>query len=109
MIHMEPKLVKHSIDISLKNLQLDYLDLYLIHFPVPFEVMSKSGTTIHLYSVLYSFHIQIFVSCRHILSISFKWDSPVDGIEFPPPSLLPLPSKFLCHSSCGMIKIPHAP
>ena len=44
MIHMEPKLVKHSIEISLKNLQLDYLDLYLIHFPVPFEVMSKSGT-----------------------------------------------------------------
>ncbi|XP_078341936.1 aldose reductase-related protein 2-like [Crassostrea virginica] len=41
MIHMEPKLVKHSIDISLKNLQLDYLDLYLIHFPVPFEAMEE--------------------------------------------------------------------
>ncbi|XP_062603869.1 aldose reductase-related protein 2-like, partial [Saccostrea cucullata] len=35
MIHMDPKLVKRSIEISLKKLQLSYLDLYLIHFPIP--------------------------------------------------------------------------
>lgn len=35
MIHMEPKLVKRSIEMSLKKLQLSYLDLYLVHFPVP--------------------------------------------------------------------------
>eukprot|EP00105_Crassostrea_gigas_P024079 XP_011444204.1 PREDICTED: aldose reductase-related protein 2 [Crassostrea gigas] len=36
MIHMEPALVKRSIEMSLKKLQLDYVDLYLIHFPVQF-------------------------------------------------------------------------
>lgn len=36
MIHMEPTLVKGSIEMSLKKLQLDYVDLYLIHFPVQF-------------------------------------------------------------------------
>nr|XP_022301255.1 aldose reductase-related protein 2-like [Crassostrea virginica] len=45
MIHMEPKLVKHSIDISLKNLQLDYLDLYLIHFPIPLEYAGNDENT----------------------------------------------------------------
>ncbi|XP_062606437.1 aldo-keto reductase family 1 member B7-like [Saccostrea cucullata] len=34
MIHMDPKLVKRSIELSLKNLQLSYVDLYLVHFPV---------------------------------------------------------------------------
>lgn len=38
MIHMEPKLVKRSIEMSLKKLQLSYLDLYLVHFPVPLVV-----------------------------------------------------------------------
>lgn len=38
MIHMEPTLVKGSIEMSLKKLQLDYVDLYLIHFPVQFAV-----------------------------------------------------------------------
>ncbi|XP_078341935.1 aldose reductase-related protein 2-like [Crassostrea virginica] len=46
MIHMEPKLVKHSIDISLKNLQLDYLDLYLIHFPIPLEYDGNDENTL---------------------------------------------------------------
>ncbi|XP_061187906.1 aldose reductase-related protein 2-like [Saccostrea echinata] len=35
MIHMDPKLVKRSLEISLKKLQLSYLDLYLVHFPIP--------------------------------------------------------------------------
>lgn len=37
LIHMEPKLVKRSIEMSLKKLQLDYVDLYLIHFPVALD------------------------------------------------------------------------
>ncbi|XP_061187905.1 aldo-keto reductase family 1 member C18-like [Saccostrea echinata] len=37
MIHMDPKLVKRSLKLSLKNLQLSYVDLYLIHFPIPLE------------------------------------------------------------------------
>ncbi|XP_055998859.1 aldose reductase-related protein 2-like [Ostrea edulis] len=35
MIHMDPKLVKRSIEMSLKNLQLQYVDLYLVHLPIP--------------------------------------------------------------------------
>ncbi|XP_061187907.1 aldo-keto reductase family 1 member B10-like [Saccostrea echinata] len=35
MIHMDPKLVKRSLELSLKNLQLSYVDLYLVHFPIP--------------------------------------------------------------------------
>lgn len=34
MIHMDPKLVKRSLELSLKNLQLSYVDLYLVHFPI---------------------------------------------------------------------------
>uniref|UniRef100_K1Q2V0 Aldo-keto reductase family 1 member B10 n=1 Tax=Magallana gigas TaxID=29159 RepID=K1Q2V0_MAGGI len=41
MIHMEPALVKRSIEMSLKKLQLDYVDLYLIHFPVQFAAMEE--------------------------------------------------------------------
>ncbi|XP_061167168.1 aldo-keto reductase family 1 member B10-like [Saccostrea echinata] len=37
MIHMDPNLVKRSIEISLKKLQLSYVDLYLIHGPIPLE------------------------------------------------------------------------
>ncbi|CAH8540815.1 unnamed protein product [Heterobilharzia americana] len=32
-----PENVKKSCEVSLKNLRLDYLDLYLIHFPVSFQ------------------------------------------------------------------------
>ncbi|XP_055998974.1 aldo-keto reductase family 1 member B10-like [Ostrea edulis] len=35
MIHMDPTLVKRSLEMSLKNLQLSYVDMYLIHFPIP--------------------------------------------------------------------------
>lgn len=37
LIHMEPKQVRRSIEMSLKKLQLDYVDLYLIHWPVTLE------------------------------------------------------------------------
>ncbi|XP_061187904.1 aldo-keto reductase family 1 member B10-like [Saccostrea echinata] len=37
LIHMDPKLVKRSLELSLKNFQLSYLDLYLVHFPIPLE------------------------------------------------------------------------
>ncbi|KAI1637949.1 aldo/keto reductase [Biscogniauxia mediterranea] len=39
--HHKPEDVETAVDISLRDLQLDYLDLYLIHWPVAF----KKGTT----------------------------------------------------------------
>ncbi|XP_055838469.1 1,5-anhydro-D-fructose reductase-like [Episyrphus balteatus] len=33
-IHHEPKLVQHACQLSLTNLDLGYIDLYLLHFPV---------------------------------------------------------------------------
>lgn len=33
MIGIHPDRVKYFLDISLKKLQLDYVDLYLIHYP----------------------------------------------------------------------------
>ena len=32
------ELVKRCVDLSLKDLQVDYIDLYLIHCPVGFQV-----------------------------------------------------------------------
>lgn len=39
-IHHDPKLVEHACRLSLKKLNLDYLDLFLIHFPVGMEFIS---------------------------------------------------------------------
>lgn len=36
-IHHEPKLVEHACRKSLSNLDLDYIDMYLMHFPVAQE------------------------------------------------------------------------
>nr|XP_020010614.1 aldo-keto reductase family 1 member C13-like isoform X2 [Castor canadensis] len=36
-----PELVQPSLERSLKKLQLDYVDLYLIHYPVPIKAMEK--------------------------------------------------------------------
>lgn len=35
---MSPDLVEPSLRKSLKDLQLDYLDLYVMHWPMAFEV-----------------------------------------------------------------------
>ena len=44
MIYLGSKeLVRRCVDLSLKNLQLDYIDLYLIHFPLGFQVSSNQG------------------------------------------------------------------
>ncbi|XP_052013680.1 aldo-keto reductase family 1 member C13-like [Apodemus sylvaticus] len=34
---LRPELVKPALETSLKNLQLDYVDLYIIHYPVPIK------------------------------------------------------------------------
>ncbi|XP_072510283.1 prostaglandin-E(2) 9-reductase-like isoform X2 [Notamacropus eugenii] len=36
-----PELVRPALEETLKNLQLDYLDLYIIHFPVSLKAMEK--------------------------------------------------------------------
>jgi len=50
----DPKEVRGAIEISLKRLNLDYLDLYLIHFPASFvkstELFPKDGEGKLLYA-----------------------------------------------------------
>uniref|UniRef100_A0A8J8YPV6 Aldo-keto reductase family 1, member C13 n=1 Tax=Rattus norvegicus TaxID=10116 RepID=A0A8J8YPV6_RAT len=36
-----PELVKPALEKSLKNLQLDYADLYIMHYPVPMKMLEK--------------------------------------------------------------------
>uniref|UniRef100_A0A8C3YNM1 Aldo-keto reductase family 1 member C2 n=1 Tax=Catagonus wagneri TaxID=51154 RepID=A0A8C3YNM1_9CETA len=38
---LRPELVRPTLEKSLKNLQLDYVDLYIIHFPVAMKAMEK--------------------------------------------------------------------
>ncbi|XP_070357056.1 aldo-keto reductase family 1 member C23 isoform X2 [Equus asinus] len=38
---LRPQLVRPALEKSLKNLQLDYVDLYIIHFPVAVKAMEK--------------------------------------------------------------------
>ncbi|XP_006254247.1 aldo-keto reductase family 1 member C21 isoform X2 [Rattus norvegicus] len=38
---LHPELVRSSLECSLKKLQLDYVDLYLIHFPMALKAMEK--------------------------------------------------------------------
>nr|XP_023488001.1 aldo-keto reductase family 1 member C23-like isoform X2 [Equus caballus] len=38
---LQPQLVQPALERSLKNLQLDYVDLYIIHFPVAVKAMEK--------------------------------------------------------------------
>ena len=40
--YMRPELVREAFDRSLKRLQLDYIDLYLIHNPMPAKVNCHS-------------------------------------------------------------------
>lgn len=41
-IHHDPKLVEHACRLSLKKLDLDYLDLFLIHLPVGMRYISDN-------------------------------------------------------------------
>jgi alcohol dehydrogenase (NADP+) len=41
---MDPSAVRPTLEQSLKNLCIDYLDLYLIHSPIAVEVDSEKGT-----------------------------------------------------------------
>ncbi|XP_058537995.1 aldo-keto reductase family 1 member C23-like protein isoform X4 [Neofelis nebulosa] len=38
---LRPELVRTSLEISLRKLQLSYVDLYLIHIPIPLKVSKK--------------------------------------------------------------------
>ena len=42
--------VEKSVNFQLKQLQLDYFDLYLIHIPVSFKVVSYAHTSLLLLS-----------------------------------------------------------
>ena len=44
MIGMNPALVEHFVKLSLKALQLDYVDLYIPHFPVGFVYVNDTDT-----------------------------------------------------------------
>ncbi len=39
---MDPDRVEHFLKLSLQALQLDYVDLYLIHWPIAFEYISDT-------------------------------------------------------------------
>ena len=50
---MSPERVEQFIDASLKKLQLNYVDLYLIHSPIGLKVLEMKQLKLKMISILY--------------------------------------------------------
>ena len=72
--------VKRSMDISLKNLRLSYIDLYLMHSPVQFKVLSYSVSTgsdvpkLQM-NILVMYFVCLYVGNTVLFLLYFKFNS----------------------------------
>ena len=55
----KPKSVEPACRLTLKNLGLDYLDLYLVHWPIDFKSTGTGGENFPKFKVLIGFLIEI--------------------------------------------------